>query len=93
MDGKINYMALPPDFIHELQIRTQCDIRTDPSTRWLYSTDASIYQIDPLGVAFPHTLDDLTAVVALAAQYRIPVLARGAGSSLAGQAIGSCIDH
>jgi FAD/FMN-containing dehydrogenase/Fe-S oxidoreductase len=89
MDGKINFMALPPEFIHELQIRTQCDIRTDRSTRWLYSTDASIYQIDPLGVAFPHTLDDLTAVVALASQYHIPVVARGAGSSLAGQAIGT----
>ena len=91
MDGKINCMALPPDFLHEIQIHTKCDIRTDPSTRWLYSTDASIYQIDPLGVAFPHTLDDLTAVVALAAQYRIPVLARGAGSSLAGQAIGAAL--
>jgi FAD/FMN-containing dehydrogenase/Fe-S oxidoreductase len=89
MDGKINDMALPPDFIHDLKIHTQCDLRTDPSTRWLYSTDASIYQIDPLGVAFPHTLDDLTTVVALAAQYRIPVVARGAGSGLAGQAIGT----
>jgi FAD/FMN-containing dehydrogenase/Fe-S oxidoreductase len=89
MDGKIIHMALPPDFIHELQTRTQCDIRTDLSTRWLYSTDASIYQIDPLGVAFPHTLDDLSAVVGLAAQYRIPVVARGAGSSLAGQPLGS----
>jgi FAD/FMN-containing dehydrogenase/Fe-S oxidoreductase len=89
MDGKIIHMALPQDFIHELQIRTHCDIHTDISTRWLYSTDASIYQIDPLGVAFPHTLDDLSAVVALAAQYRIPVVARGAGSSLAGQPLGS----
>ena len=89
MDGKIIYMTLPPDFIHELQIHTHCDIRTDVSARWLYSTDASIYQIDPLGVVFPHTLDDLSGVVALAAQYRIPIVARGAGSSLAGQPLGS----
>lgn len=84
-------MSLSPDFIHELQSRTTCEIRIDPSTRWLYSTDASIYQIEPLGVAFPRNLDDLTAVVALAAQYRIPILARGAGSSLAGQAIGAAL--
>jgi FAD/FMN-containing dehydrogenase/Fe-S oxidoreductase len=84
-------MLLPPDFLHELQTRTSCDIRTDPGTRWLYSTDASIYQIDPLGVAFPHTLDDLAGVVSLASQYRVPVLARGAGSSLAGQAIGAAL--
>lgn len=84
-------MNLPSDFLYELQDRTDCDIKTDPSTRWLYSTDASIYQIEPLGVAFPHTLDDLAGAVTLAAQYRIPILARGAGSSLAGQAIGAAL--
>lgn len=84
-------MILPSDFLHDLQIHTTCDIRTDPSTRWVYSTDASIYQIDPLGVAFPRSLDDLTALVTLAAQYHIPILARGAGSSLAGQAIGAAL--
>jgi FAD/FMN-containing dehydrogenase/Fe-S oxidoreductase len=91
LNGKIIIMSLSPDFINELHARTTCDIRTDPSTCWLYSTDASIYQIFPLGVAFPRTLDDLAAAVTLGAQYRIPILARGAGSSLAGQAIGAAL--
>src|SRR3990172_10751505 len=63
----------------------------DKPTRILYSTDASIYQIEPLGVAFPRTLNELTACVEIAASYRVPVLARGAGSSLAGQAIGPAL--
>ena len=63
----------------------------DQPTRLLYSTDASIYQIEPLGVAFPRTLDELTACVEIAASYKVPVLARGAGSSLAGQAIGPAL--
>jgi FAD/FMN-containing dehydrogenase/Fe-S oxidoreductase len=75
----------------DLQAHFSGPLRTDAATRLLYSTDASIYQIEPLGVAFPRTPDDLAAAVALAAQHRIPILARGAGSSLAGQAIGPAL--
>jgi FAD/FMN-containing dehydrogenase/Fe-S oxidoreductase len=67
------------------------EIRHDFTTRLLYSTDASIYQIEPLGVVFPCTLDDLSTVVSLAAEYHTPVIARGAGSGLGGQAIGAGI--
>ncbi|OGO11334.1 MAG: hypothetical protein A2Y53_04440 [Chloroflexi bacterium RBG_16_47_49] len=63
----------------------------DKPTRILYSTDASIYQIEPLGVAFPRTIDELTACVEIAASYKVPILARGSGSSLAGQAIGPAL--
>lgn len=75
------------DLIQELQ-KAQIDVRTDAASRLLYSTDASIYQIEPLGVVFPQSLDDINASVELAAMYGIPVIARGTGSSLAGQAIG-----
>src|SRR3972149_9424893 len=67
------------------------EVRFDQPTRILYSTDASLYQIEPLGVAFPRTLNELTACVEIAAAYKVPVLARGAGSSLAGQAIGPAL--
>ena len=67
------------------------EIRTDLTTRLLYSTDASIYQIEPLGVAFPRRLDDLALIVELCDGFGVPVLARGAGSSLAGQAIGESL--
>ena len=81
---------LPPDLLHELH-RAGLEIRTDDATRVIYSTDASLYQITPLGVGFPRTLDHLNAAVELAAKYRVPVLARGAGSSLAGQAVGKAL--
>jgi FAD/FMN-containing dehydrogenase/Fe-S oxidoreductase len=84
-------MSLPPDFIHELRKQFTGDIRLDLSSQILYSTDASIYQIEPLGVALPRTQEDLHSVVELAAKYRVPVLPRGSGSSLAGQAIGEAL--
>jgi FAD/FMN-containing dehydrogenase/Fe-S oxidoreductase len=67
------------------------DIRLDAASRKLYSTDASIYEIEPLGVVFPRTEDDLPAIMALAAEYVVPVLPRGSGSSLAGQSVGAAL--
>ena len=84
-------MSLHPDFINELRKQFTGDIRLDLSSRILYSTDASIYQIEPLGVVIPRTQEDLHSVVELAAKYRMPVLPRGSGSSLAGQAIGEAL--
>lgn len=84
-------MSLHPDFIQELKRRFAGDVRLDAASRVLYSTDASIYQIEPLGVAIPKTQDDLHAAVELAARYRVPILPRGSGSSLAGQAIGEAL--
>ncbi len=84
-------MSLSHDFLHELKKRFAGDVRLDAASRVLYSTDASIYQIEPLGVAIPKTQDDLHAAVELAAKYRVPILPRGAGTSLAGQAIGEAL--
>lgn len=84
-------MTLSPDFLHELKKRFTGDIRLDPASKVLYSTDASVYQIEPLGVALPKTQDDLHAVVELAAKHRVPILPRGSGSSLAGQAVGDAL--
>jgi FAD/FMN-containing dehydrogenase/Fe-S oxidoreductase len=84
-------MPLPSDFIGELSKHFTGDIRDDMASRILYSTDASMYQIEPLGVALPRTQEDLIAAVELAAKYKIPILPRGSGTSLAGQAIGNAL--
>jgi FAD/FMN-containing dehydrogenase len=84
-------MSLSPDFIGELRKQFRGDIRLDLASRILYSTDASIYQIEPQGVVIPKTQEDLHAVVQLAAKYAVPILPRGAGTSLAGQAIGDAL--
>src|SRR5215475_6405230 len=84
-------MSLPNEFLYELHKQFTGDTRTDLASRVLYSTDASIYQIEPLGVVLPRTHEDLIAAVELAAKYKIPILPRGAGTSLAGQAIGNAL--
>src|SRR5947209_4722376 len=65
-----------------------CDVRFDNLTRQLYATDASIYQIEPLGVAFPISAQEASAVIKAAADENISVTPRGAGTSLVGNAVG-----
>src|SRR5438552_53382 len=73
----------------ERKIRqTGCDARFDNLTRQLYATDASIYQIEPIGVAFPKSTQQASAVIRAAADAGISVTPRGAGTSLVGNAIG-----
>ena len=63
----------------------------DRMTRLLYSTDASNYQMMPLAVTYPRDADDVAAVHEVARKYGAPVLPRGGGSALAGQAIGEAV--
>ncbi len=74
-------------FFAALRGRVEGDVRTDPMSRALYATDASIYQVEPFGVLIPRTADDLEAAVAIAAEHGVPIVARTAGTSLAGQAV------
>ncbi len=74
-----------------LRWRIEGEVRFDLYSRMLYSTDASNYQIEPIGVVIPRTYDDVRWTLELARQYAVPVLPRGGGSSLAGQAVGRAI--
>ncbi len=80
---------LIPEVVAKLKNSITGEVKTDSVTRVLYSTDASIHKIVPMGVVFPRNTDELISVVKLANQYNIPLIPRGSGSSLAGQAIGS----
>lgn len=64
------------------------EVRFDRLSRALYSTDASVYQIVPAGVVLPRTEADVAAAVRACARFRVPLTARGGGTSQAGQAIG-----
>src|SRR5882724_10541216 len=64
------------------------EVRFDRLSRSLYSTDASVYQMVPLGVVLPRTAEDIVATVEACARFRVPLTARGGGTSQAGQAIG-----
>ncbi|HJT17845.1 MAG TPA: FAD-binding and (Fe-S)-binding domain-containing protein, partial [Thermoanaerobaculia bacterium] len=61
------------------------EVRFDNGSRALYATDASNYRQVPIGVVRPQNADDVIATVALARKFGAPILARGGGTSLAGQ--------
>ncbi|MDQ3988501.1 MAG: FAD-binding oxidoreductase, partial [Actinomycetota bacterium] len=71
-----------------LRARLDGEVADDDYTRHLFSRDASMYSIVPQAVVYPRHAGDVTAAVALAAEHAVPVLPRGAGTSLAGQAVG-----
>src|SRR3954467_1974425 len=65
-----------------------CEVAFDNLTRQLYATDASIYQIEPAGVAFPRSAEQASAVIRATADEGVSITPRGAGTSLSGGAIG-----
>ncbi|MDM8531456.1 FAD-linked oxidase C-terminal domain-containing protein [Anaerolineales bacterium HSG25] len=79
------------DFMAELGRQVQGTVQTDTYSKILYSTDASIYQVMPHGVLIPKSTEDVQAAVELAVKHQVPILARTAGSSLAGQAVNEAL--
>lgn len=75
----------------KLRKAVEGDVWFDAGHRGRYATDASIYQIEPVGVVRPKTLADVEATVKIAAEEGVPVLPRGAGTSQCGQTIGEAI--
>jgi FAD/FMN-containing dehydrogenase/Fe-S oxidoreductase len=70
-----------------LRRELQGEVRFDAFTRGRYSTDASIYQIEPIGVAVPKDREDVAAALAIAREEGVPVLPRGGGTSQCGQTV------
>ena len=89
----------PPRADSELATRlrsaVQGEVLFDRASRGRYSTDASIYQVEPVGVMIPKTQEDVRAAIDICRELRVPMLPRGAGSSQCGQTVGAAlvIDH
>ncbi len=73
----------------ELEACIEGEVRFDAVTRALYSTDASVYQIEPIGAVIVKSREDLLRVVEACTRHRCPLTMRGGGTSQAGQAIGA----
>ncbi|WP_336344613.1 FAD-binding and (Fe-S)-binding domain-containing protein [Halalkalicoccus ordinarius] len=80
-----------PDMVDDLEGIVDGDVRFDEYSRELYATDASAYEVLPIGVVFPTSTEDVSAVVSYCAEREIPVLPRGGGTSLAGQAVNEAV--
>ena len=79
------------------RLRNEVDgeVLFDAASRGRYSTDASIYQVEPIGVVVPRTEEAARATIAIASDAGVPLLPRGAGSSQCGQTVGEAliVDH
>src|SRR5919198_3194940 len=79
------------DLYQALKSRIDGEVRFDRASRLMYSTDASIYEIEPIGVVIPRTHEDVFATMEIARDFKVPVLPRGGGTSLAGQTVGEAV--
>jgi FAD/FMN-containing dehydrogenase/Fe-S oxidoreductase len=83
----------PPrsDFQSRLIREIDGDVLFDAFDRGRYATDASIYQIDPVGVVIPRNAEAARIAIQIAAEYGVPVLPRGGGTSQCGQTVGAAL--
>ena len=75
------------ELAEHIKPKLQGEMKFDKLTKALYSTDASIYQIEPAGVITPKSKEDVSLIIEAANQFDIPILSRGGGTSLAGQTV------
>ena len=83
----LTYSALE----HDLRRRVDGEVRFDAGSRGTYSTDASNYRQVPVGVVVPRTVEAGAETVAVCAEHGVPVVSRGGGTSLAGQACNAAV--
>ncbi len=83
------------DLAARLRREMRGDVLFDAGSRGRYATDASIYQVEPIGVAVPQTEADLAIALDVARDMGVPVLPRGGGTSQCGQTVGAAlvVDH
>src|SRR5881628_3689998 len=79
------------DLERELRRAVEGEVRFDTYSRLLYSTDASMYQMEPIGVVMPRHADDVQAAIEVASRQDAPLLPRGGGTSLTGQAVNRAV--
>ncbi len=84
---------VPPNqaFARRLAKTIEGEVLFDRASRGRYSTDASIYQIEPVGVVVPKTLADVEAAASIAREEGVPLLPRGGGTSQSGQTVGRAL--
>ncbi|MFK7753517.1 MAG: FAD-binding oxidoreductase, partial [Sedimentitalea sp.] len=74
-----------------LSKRVHGDVMFDRFSRGRYATDASLYQMMPLGVLAPKSEDDIRAAIDIAGTQNVPILARGGGTSQCGQTVNEAL--
>ena len=83
--------SVSTDLEAELKKSVHGEVRFDEITRQMYSTDASLYRIEPVGVIIPRDQDDVKAVLEIAGKNKVSVLPRGGGTGLSGQTVNNSL--
>lgn len=78
-------------FEKELRDHLNCDIHFDPVHKRIYSIDASIYEIEPIGIVLPKNKQDLISAIKIAYKHKIPIIARGAATGITGGCLGKAL--
>ncbi|MGZ8209009.1 MAG: FAD-binding and (Fe-S)-binding domain-containing protein [Burkholderiales bacterium] len=89
--GETTASAAEPALAARLRREIRGDVLFDAAARGRYATDASIYQIEPIGVVVPRTEEDAVTAFRIAMDEGVPVLPRGAGTSQCGQTVGAAL--
>ena len=87
----LNNYVFPAEIATRLRKNVKGALFTDLANRGRYATDASIYQQFPLAVLIPEDAEDVKTALAVAAEFAIPVLPRGGGTSQCGQTTGAAL--
>ena len=80
-----------PQFLNTLRKRVEGDVMFDSFSRGRYATDASLYQMMPIGVLSPKSENDIRAAIDIAREQNVPILARGGGTSQCGQTVNNAL--
>ncbi len=83
--------SYPNDLSRQIAGRIEGEVRFDPYSRIFYSTDASVWQIEPIGAVIPRHHGDVRSLMQLCARHQVPVLPRGGATSLSGQTVGHAV--
>jgi len=75
----------------KLEAQTSAEVRFDAATRAIYASEASNYRQLPIGIVIPRSIADIEATVRLCREADIPILPRGAGTSMCGQAVNAAV--
>jgi FAD/FMN-containing dehydrogenase/Fe-S oxidoreductase len=81
----------PVDLADQFRQEIEGEVRFDPYSKILYSTDASVWQMEPIGVVIPKHAEDVAAIGRVVAKNKVPVLPRGGATSLSGQTVGHAV--
>ncbi|MFT7667179.1 MAG: FAD/FMN-containing dehydrogenase, partial [Patiriisocius sp.] len=79
------------EHLHQLAKQLTGSLFFDDLHKTIYATDASVYRKIPLAVAYPNSVEDIKELISFATRYKVSLIPRTAGTSLAGQCVGEGI--